>query len=155
MTLLHKMRRDALILSRNAWGKKKKKHGEMFVDVGVQNHGIYLGVWYGSWTWYFNMSCHRHIWTISQKMKFLCFYCWMISQIMGVSSSFLNTSSIPWEKRGSPYLDMTAAAARAALLVLVVCVVLLRVHTKLWLPVLGTFNVQTDVDACDWTWWLH
>jgi len=43
--LLHKMHRDALILSRNAYSKIFKKHGEMFVDVRVQTHGIYLGVW--------------------------------------------------------------------------------------------------------------
>ena len=62
-----------------------------------------------------------------RKWNFFVFtsaICWMISQIMCVSSSFLNTSSIAWEKCGSPYLDTAAAAARAALLVLLVYAVL-------------------------------
>ena len=69
---------------------------------------------------------HRRKWNF---FVFTSAICWMISQIMCVSSSFLNTSSIPWEKYGSPYLDKAAAAKRAALLVLLVYAVL-YVSTK-------------------------
>ena len=70
----------------------------------------------------------------------------MISQIMCVSSSFLNTSSIPWEKYGSPYLDKSQKSSTASLTG--VCGALC-VHKMVRLPVLGIFNVQTNVDACD------
>ena len=36
-----------------------------------------------------------------------------------------------------------------------VCTILVCVQTKAWLPVSGTFNVCTDVDACDCTQVLY
>ena len=38
---------------------------------------------------------------------------------------------------------------------LTVCGVFSRIQTKVWLPMLGIFNMCIDVNACDYTWGLH
>ena len=51
----------------------------------------------------------------------------------------------------SPYLGKTQQPLEQRHLFLSMCAVFLCVQTMLWLPVLGIFNVRTDVDACDCT----
>ena len=62
----------------------------------------------------------------------------------------------PLGKFGLLSLVKRTAATRAALpFPTSVCSISLCVQTVVWLPGFGVFNVQTDVDACDCTQWLH
>ena len=58
---------------------------------------------------------------------------------------------VPCGKFGSPYESKAQQPQEQRYPFLSVCAVFPCVQTMVWLPVLGIFNVHTDVDACDCT----
>ena len=63
---------------------------------------------------------------------------------------FFNTSIIAHGKFRSPYLGKATAVAKAMLPIpTCVCSTFICIPTVVWLPILGIFNVYTDVNACD------
>ena len=73
---------------------------------------------------------------------------------LSVGLFVFSTSYVPSGKIGSTYLGKAIASARAALSMPNSAYVVFtspqssRVHIKVWLPVLGTFNVCADVNPC-------
>ena len=62
---------------------------------------------------------------------------------------------VPCGKFRSPYLGKAQQPQEQRYPFLSVCAVFSCVQTMVWLPVLGIFNVRTDVDACDCTTGLY
>ena len=80
--------------------------------------------------------------TIVLQYYYDCYYCY-------------NTSFTPYGKFGSPYPGKAIAAASAALPIPNSRAAFSCVQTKAWLPMLGIFNVRTDINTCDCTRGLY
>ena len=65
---------------------------------------------------------------------------------------------VPLGKSGLPYMGKAEQPQEQRYPFLSVCVVFSRVQTMVWLPVFGSFNVHTHVEACNCTrglYWHH